>query len=242
MRNRKLIFTTVLAIIAVTFNACLEEPEPVLLDVVVDAFAQKKVLNGEEKYAVAFWSIANKSLESVTVEGPDDESWDLENNDGSAIAFSLLPDTAQYTDSMPMPGVYIYTATSTQSNEPPLIIKDTLENKDLNAVTIDSTRFSDSKLTIKWTAVEEVDEYVIRLYDDSENLMFLSPYIANNKTEYSFGKTDGGWTHVTYRPTSDKSYRLELLALLYESNSTSTNKGYNLQFISIATNDVVWSE
>ncbi len=242
MRNRKLIFTAVFALVAATFNACIEDPEPVALDVVVDAFVQKTMQDGEEKYALAFWSFANKSLESVSAEGPDDETWELEKEAGSSLVFKLFPETAQYTDSMPTPGDYTFTITSTQSDEAPVTIIDKLENKDLSAVTIDSTQYANSKLKITWTEVEDADDYLVRLYDDEDNLIFVSPSIADNKTDYSFGNNDAGWASATDKALTGESYRIELLALLYESTSTSANEGYNIQFISIASKEIVWGD
>lgn len=242
MRNRKLIFTAVFAFIAATFNSCIEDPEPAALDVVVDAFVQKTVQDGEEKYAPAFWTFANKSLESATVEGPDDETWELEKDAGSSLVFSLFPETTQYTDSMPTPGDYTFTVTSTQSDEAPVNIVDKVENNELSAVTIDSTLFNESRLKITWEDVEDADNYLVRLYDDSDNLLFVSPAIADNKTDYSFGNNDAGWASATTKATAGENYRIELLALLYESTSTSANKDYNLQFISFASKDIVWGE
>ena len=240
MRNRKLFIMAGFALIAATFNACLEDPEPIALDVIADVYVQKSIQNGEVKYAPSFWVFANKSLESVTAKGPDNESWDLEKDDGSSMVFSLIPETAQHTDSMPLSGDYIFTITSTQSDEAPITIVDKLENKELGAVAIDSTHFENSRLNVLWTAVPNADNYVVRLYDESEKLIYISPLIANNKTEFSFGNTDSGWANASTRATAGNNYRAELVALLYESTSTSNNRNFNIQFISIASKDITW--
>lgn len=242
MRNRKLIFTAAAALIAATFNACIEDPEPAALEVVADAFVQKTVQDGEVKYAPAFWVFANKSLESVTAEGPEDETWELKKDESSSQVFNLFPETTQYTDSIPATGDYTFTVTSTQSGEAPVTIVDKLENKELDIVIIDSTEYDNSRLKITWEAVEDADSYLVRLYDDSDNLIFISPAIADNKTDYSFGSIDSGWASTSDKAMTGESYRVELLALLYESTSTSTNEDYNIQFISFSSKDIVWGE
>ncbi len=242
MRNRKLILSAVVALLVVTFNACIEDPEPAPLDVAADAFVQKTILNGEEMYAPAFWTLANKPLESVTVEAPDDETWQLEKDPGSSLVFSHFPETAQYTDSLPPSGDYVFTVASTQEGEAPITVVDKLEDSELGAVSIDSAQFVNAKLKITWAAVEDVDDYLVRLYDESNNLLFVSPSLANNKTEFTFGINDSGWADANDRAETGENYKVELLALLYESTSTTSNKNYNIQFISFDSKDIVWDE
>lgn len=237
-----MILTAAIALIAVVFNSCIDDPEPAPLDVVVDTFVQKTVADGEEKYSLAFWAFGNKSIESVTVEGPDDESWQLEKDPSSAMVYSLFPDTEDYTDSIPATGDYTFTVTSTQDDEAPVTVVDKLEIAQLDTIAIDSTLYQNSKLKVTWDAVDDADNYVVRLYDDADNLVFVSPSIAANKTDYSFGNNDSGWASATDRATTGEDYRIELLALLYESTSTSTNKNFNIQFISFASKDIVWGE
>ncbi len=242
MRNRKLIFTAIFALVAASFNACIDDPEPVALDVVSDAFIQKTVEDGEEKYGLNFWVFGNKELESVTVNGPEDETWTLNQDENNPYIFNLFPETTQYSDSMPPSGNYIFTVTSSQNDEPPVTQPDKLENLELEAVTIDSTQFASDKLKVVWTAVEDADAYIIRLLNESDNKIFISPSLVHTKTDYSFGTADPGWSNMYNKAENGKTYRLELLAILYESTSVPANQDYNIQFISLASKEVVWGE
>lgn len=242
MRNRKLNLSAVVVLIAVTFNACIEDPEPAPLDVIADVFVQKTVQNGEVKYAPAFWSFANKPLESATVEGPDEETWQLNKEPNNSLVFSLFPETTQYSDSVPASGDYKFTVASTQQDEAPVTVVDKLENIELDTVSIDSTQFTDSRLKITWASVEDADHYMVRLYDDSDNLIYVSSSLTHDKTSYSFGNNDTGWANSTDRAITGENYRVELMALLYESTSNITNQGYNIQFISLTSKDIVWGE
>jgi hypothetical protein len=242
MRNRKLIFAAVLAVIAVTFNACIDDPEPAALDVVTDAFVQKRVFDGEEKYALAFWAFANKDLDSAKVEGPGDETWILEEDESSSLIFSLFPEQEHYTDSMPPAGDYKFIITSTQNGEAPLTVTDKLEDDELAAVVIDSVQYVSMKLKTTWTEVEGADTYLVRLYDDSDRLIYVSPKIADDKTDFSFGTNDSGWADTSSRAVTGENYKVELLALLYESTSTASNQDINIQFISFDSKEIVWGE
>jgi hypothetical protein len=227
---------------SVVLTSCLEDPEPVALDAVPDVFVQKVVQDGVEKYGLAFWVIGNKALDSVTVEGPDDGIWTLEEDPTGNRVFSLFPEEEDYTDLMPDAGDYTFTVKSTQADEAAVTIKDELEDDELGAVLIDSTEFSNLKLNIAWQEVEGTDTYVIRLYDDLDDLIFLGPKLDDDKKEYAFGLTDEGWFNSSNKAQDGETYRIEVLAILYESGSTSSNRDYNIQFISRASNEVVWGE
>lgn len=244
MKTKRLILKSVATLVlgSIVLTSCLEDPEPVALDVVSDVFVQKVVQDGVEKYGLAFWVVGNKGLDSVTVEGPDDGIWALEEDPTGNRVFSLFPEEEDYTDSMPDAGDYIFSVQSTQANEAAVTIKDELEDDELGAVVIDSTEFSNLKLKVSWQEVEGTDVYVIRLYDDENDLIFISPKQDDDKTEYAFGLTDTGWSNSSDKAQDGETYRIEVLALLYESGSTSTNEDYNIQFISRASAEIVWGE
>lgn len=242
MRNRKLVFATFLALGIATFNACIDDPEPAALTVTTDVFIQKTVLNGVEKYGLSFWAFGNKELDSVTVAGPGDETWTLAQDENNSFVFIHFPELNQYTDSMPASGNYTFRVASTQNGEAPVTSVDKLENMELEAVTIDSTQFINAKLKTIWTVVEDADAYVVRMYDEAENLIFIGSGVAGNKTNYSFGTSDLGWTNPANKAENGETYRLEVLAILYEPTSTQANQEYNIQFISVASKQIVWGE
>lgn len=225
-----------------TLTSCLEDPEPAALDAISDVFVQKVVQDGAEKYGLAFWVVGNKALDSVTVEGPDDESWALEEDPSGNRVYSLFPEEEDYTDLMPEIGDYTFTVKSTQADEAALTLKDELEDDELDAVVIDSTNFDNLKLKVFWQEIEGTDAYVIRLYDDSDDLIFISPKQDDDKTDFAFGLTDAGWSNSSNKAQDGETYRIEVLALLYESGSTSANEDYNIQFISRTSTNVVWGE
>jgi hypothetical protein len=244
MKTKRLILKSVAIFVlgSVVFTSCLDDPEPVALDAVPDVFVQKMVQDDVEKYGLAFWVIGNKALDSVMVEGPDDGTWALEEDPAGNRVFSLIPDEEDYTDSMPFAGDYIFTVQSTQADEVALTLKDELEDDELAAVVIDSTKFNNLKLEIYWQEVESTDAYFVRLYDDSDDLVFMSSGLDNDETDYSFGLTDTGWANTSDKAQDGETCRAEVVAILYESGTTSTDRDYNVQFISKASTEIVWGE
>lgn len=229
-----------LGIFALT--SCMEDPEPPLLDAVPDVFIQKKVVDDVPKYGVAFWVLGNKGLESVTVEDPNGDTATLESSDSNQQVFSLFPEQEDYTESFPVSGDYDFIVTSTQEGEAPGTFTDELEDGELEAMVLDTVYFEDEKLKTSWQSIESPDTYLVRLYDESENLIFMSSRLDDDETEYSFGLYDNGWTDSSNKPGNGDALRLEVLAILYESGATTENKDYNVQFISIAAEDIVWGE
>lgn len=242
MKNRKLILSTLIALSAVAFTSCIDDPEPAALDGLTDVYVKKSLIDGEEKYGLYFWSYGNKALDTVTVEGPNDEIYNLSSEQSSKIVFTLSPDSADYTDVMPATGNYVFSIKSSQDGEESITVADKLEDAELDLIAIDSTAFVSSKLKTYWTKVDDVDAYMVRLYDDSNELIYVSPQMASSKTDFSFGTSDTGWADSNSKAEEGETYRLEVMALLFESTSSQGNYEYNLQFISTASTEIVWGE
>jgi hypothetical protein len=242
--KRKIILKqlTVFILSAVFFTSCLDDPEPLALEALADVFIQKTVQDGEEKYALAFWVLGNQELKSVTVEGPEEQMWELDQHNDNNRVFSLFPEADEYSEQMPESGDYKFTIESTQANATSIVVTDKLEEKELDAIVIESIQFVSSKLKTTWQSVGDAGAYYIRLYDESEKLIYVSPKLAKSKTDHSFGVTDQGWTAQGTKAENGKTYRIEVLAILFESTSTANNEDYNVQFISIASTEIVWGE
>jgi hypothetical protein len=244
MKTKRLIWRSVAAFVlgSVVLTSCIDDPEPVALDAAPDVFVQKVVQDSVEMYSLAFWVVGNKALDSVTVKGPNDTIWTLEKDPSDNRVFSLYPEEEDYTDSLPDTGDYTFRVKSTQTDEAALTLKDELEDDELAAVVIDSTKFKNSKLEIYWQEVDDTDGYYVRLYDDSDKLLYMSSRLDDDETDYAFGVSDTGWANSGDKAQEGETYRVEALAILYESGVTGSDRDYNVQFISIASTEIVWGE
>jgi len=244
MKTKRMVWKSLVAVVlgSVVVTSCIEDPEPAPLDAVPDVFVQKIVQDSVEMYGLSFWVLGNKSLDSVTVKGPGDATWTLEEDPSGDRVFSLFPEDEDYTDSLPDDGDYTFTVKSTQADEVAITVKDKLEDDELDRVVIDSTKFNSSKLEIFWQEVDDTDGYYVRLYDDSDKLIFMSSILDDDETDYNFGLSDTGWSNSGDKAQNGETYRVEVMAILYESGTNSTNRDYNVQFISIASTEIVWGE
>src|SRR5690606_22584297 len=181
-------------ILAAGFTSCIDDPEPAPLNAISDAYIQMKVEEGVEKYALGLWVLANKNLDSVVVEGPEDATWELsaENNNDLRV-FRLKIEDEDYTDTIPADGDYDFRVTSTQDGETPVNIKDKLTDKVLGEVKIDSTRFTNSGMDVFWTVVTNTDNYVIRMFDEDDKMIYQGPYQLGNKNKFTVEKTGNYW-------------------------------------------------
>ncbi|HPF50615.1 MAG TPA: hypothetical protein PK335_03520 [Draconibacterium sp.] len=243
MKKKTMIWRSVFAVVLASafLSSCIEDPEPAALNAKADVFVQKVWENGETKYAPAFIVVANKQVDSVNVEGPGGEGWSLGKDGSSSTVFVLFPETEDYTDSLPETGDYDFVITSTQTNEAPLQVTDELDEDTLGAVVIDTIGFENGKLMVEWETLEDADAYFVRLYDDSGKLIFVGNQVDDEETEFSFGPGDQGWIDSSSKAEDGDTCKLEMIAILYESGST-TNKDYNVQFISITPTEVVWGD
>jgi hypothetical protein len=244
MKTKRLIWKSVAAFVlgSVVLTSCIDDPEPVALDATPDVFVQKIVQDSVETYGIVFWVVGNKALDSVTVKGPDDTVWNLEEDPSGNRVFSIYTEEEDYTDSIPDTGDYTFTIKSTQADEAAITRKDELEDDELAAVVIDSTKFKNSKLEVYWQEVDDTDGYYIRLYDDSDKLLYMSARLDDDETDYAFGVSDTGWANSGDKAQEGETYRVEALAILYESGVTGSNRDYNVQFISIGSTEIIWGE
>lgn len=242
MKIRSTIWKSIGAFVigSVVLTSCLDDPEPAKLDALSDVFVQKIVQDDEVKYGIAFWVYGNKALSSVEVAGPGDGAWTLKKDESTSQVFALYPEDEDYADSMFPAGDYKFTIVSTQEGEEPIVVTDKLSDEELGVLVLESTEFDNNKLKIKWESLEKTENYVARLYDESGKLIFNSDPIAKEKTEFSFGNSDKGWINSSTMPKSGDTYRLDVLAMLYETGTTQDTKGYNVQFVSIASKEIVW--
>ena len=225
---------------ALFFTSCIDDPETPPFDATADVFIQKITKNGESKTALAFWVFANQSMDTVTVEGPGDDTWGLKKDPSSSRVFSLFPEDEDYKAEAPAKGTYKFAVSSAQDGEAPLNLTDELGSEVLGEMVIDTVEFKNSKLTVKWDTLANVDAFLVRLYDDSDDLMFVGPKLISKASEFSFGVSDQGWSNK--KAENEKTYRLEMVGIRYETGATSINRDYNVQYISMTSTNVVWGK
>ena len=231
-----------LALGSLFFTSCNDDVEqPVALDANADVFVQKIMDDGEAKFALSFFVAGNKDLESVTVKGlgENEEIYSLEKDANDSRIFKLYPEDSVYSTTSPELGDYKFTITSTELDEAAIVLTDELLDEDLGAIAIDTIEFAGEELKTTWKTVEGAENYIVRLYNESGDLIFISPLTDSEKTEFTFGLDDQGWIGEDKAEVTE-AYKLELVAVLYESDEQ--DKLFNVQYLSIDSKEIVWGE
>lgn len=210
------------------------------LDVKVDAVTEKKMDGEVVKYAPSFYVFSNKGLKSVTVKAPgtNGKTYTLAAVQSSDIQFIYKAVSADFATEVPTVGDYTFTVTDKGNTQVTLTDKLTTVNFDIAQITENS--FASGKLTLKWGAVTGIDGYVVKLYNQSNTLLFSSPALATTATTFSFGNADNGWL-TTAKGEAGKTYTVSVDAFKYESSALPSTKGYNVEMISTANKTITWA-
>ncbi|TKG97056.1 hypothetical protein EYV94_01115 [Puteibacter caeruleilacunae] len=245
--DKKKILGVFIALSPLMFVACVDDEDdiPETLEANVDSYVQTKVIDGEVRYAVSHYVIANQTLSSavVTTPGYATETIDLSpDTDLSATSvFAYEPTTEEYSTEAINSGSYYYDLVSTYEEVESVTISDILEENKLSEIVIDATTFDSYELNIQWTGTENAQEYYIRLYEANGALVYVSPALTSGTEDFTFSSESDGWASGYY-PSIGAEYQIEVVGVLYETGSTDDNKAYNIQALTMVSSGVTWTE
>lgn len=247
MIKEKINLTVLLSFVLglVIFTSCDDDDsKPTPLSAITDVYVQKIYENDVEKTALGMFVTANQSLDSVTVKAPgaNGKTYLLKVDSNDKRTFRLNPDTNDYATDTLVAGNYEFLIKSTVTDVDSLKQSDALQEPVLSKIAIASAEYSDSKLKATWGAVTNVSGYVAKLYDGDGVQIFNSSEIKSDKTEFAFGINDSGWITGQTKAEAGETYKVEILAILFESGVADKDKVYNIQYISMDSKDIVWGE
>ncbi|NWJ52794.1 MAG: hypothetical protein HXX14_18220 [Bacteroidetes bacterium] len=222
----------------VTFTSCKDKNNDPF-NATVDVFVQRVKTETSDKVAVALYTYGNRDLKTVkaTAPGQGAKVYDLAATAGNKQIFSYLPVTADYVADMPTTGAYSFEVTAVDNSK--LTLTDQLGAQSLAAINFKTAAFADGKLKSTWDALTGAENYTVKLFSaDGNTLLYVSPIIASSTLEYSFNSTTLGWLNGK-APVVGTDYLVQVLGVKYE-DGVSTDKAYNIQFISLASKTIKW--
>ena len=228
----------ILLVGTVTFTSCKDKNEDPF-NASVDVFVQRVKTETSDKVAVALYTYGNRDLKTVkaTAPGQGAKVYNLAATAGNKQVFSYLPVTTDYVTDMPTNGAYSFEITAADNSK--LTLTDQLGTQSLAAINFKTAAFADGKLKSTWDALTDVENYVVKLFSaDGNTLLYVSPIIASSTLEYSFNSTTQGWLSGNV-PVVGTNYLVQVLGVKYETGVT-TDKAYNIQFISLASKTIKW--
>ena len=221
-----------------TMVSCDQDNSADPLKATVDVFVQDLKTETAVKYGVVVYVTANYELKSakVTAPGTGGAVYTLQAT-ANKKQFVLIPTVAQYTAEMPVKGDYSFEIVSTTDEK--ITGKDAVGDEKLASISIKTATITNHLLKTTWDKIQNTDAYVVNLYSaDKSERLFSSSVITSDKAEYEFGSTTQGWA-TGKSPVVNTNYVVELVGVKYETG-VSTDKGNNIQFVTLDSKTIKW--
>lgn len=189
-------------------------------------------------YGISIYSYTFSSFKSVTVVSTvaPEKTYTLKAYQNYKTNFYYETPDAEFTATKPAATTFNFSAIF--ENGVTHEFQDILTDKFLDVPVIEKCEYSTTnhKLDINWATLTNADSYAINILDGSTTV-FGSLEQPNTVKSYSISENGGGWASG-FTPISGKTYKVKILAFLYEPNGTS----YNVQATSVAETTVVWGD
>jgi hypothetical protein len=231
MKQLKIFLVLFFSIYLVSCNK--EETQPTGVG---DALIVTKKVGTNTVYGLSFYAYTFSSFKTVNVTNvaAPEKTYSLKSNQNYSTNFYFETPDAEFTTTKPVAATYNFSAVfgNGSANE----FQDVLTDKALAVPVIEKCEFNSTKgmLDISWAALTDADSYAINILDGS-TVVFGSIELANTIKSYSISANGGGWLNG-FTPVAGKTYKVKLLAFLYEPLGSS----YNVQATSFSESTAVW--
>ncbi|TKG94682.1 hypothetical protein EYV94_12110 [Puteibacter caeruleilacunae] len=240
MKRSKLFSLALLAfgLCGTMFTSC-DDDDDYPFEVIGDAYMKKMDVEGTTKYAAVNIIYANETMSAATVTTPTGEET-LEKFYENTTAFWNKTKAEQYVEDIPAVGNYTFKGTNVGQEQLTSVDELTDDEIDLPVITRAEYDGTSSMMELEWDKVADADAYNIKMVDEDGDIVFNGPALNDKAEDYAFGLTSSGWTKPT-KAENGKTYTIHLRAYLFDDEATNANWSYNIQCISITTQEVVWN-
>ncbi len=217
------------AILGLGFTSCDDDDDyKINPDAIGDAYIKTVKIGDEVKHGLVLYAYTNVNIESAKVVTPDinADTVTLESfNEATTIFRSYPTEEADFSTELPTAGKYNFIIKSEDGDI--LNRTDELTEDVIDVIEISEFTPEENEITVKWTKVENADKYLVRLYNNKEELIY-SLYLKNTDVEFILSDNKQGWMYSNVGISDVK--KLKLTAIQFES-SVSPNE-YAVQSIS----------
>ena len=237
-RNKINPFSLFMAVVLLSLNACLSDPD-LEFEGYADVYIVKKTVNGSTKYSPYYFVYSNTALNSAVVTLPGATGpLSLEPYLSDNFIFSNKPTDSNLTSSIPAAGSYSFAVTTKEGEAH--VITDNLTSSEIPVPELTEASFNTTSgsISVKWKAIATASAYNLKLYKQSGDLVFSSALFVITKTELLIDQATTGW--VVGNPVLNTTYRLELNAYKFEEGATDQNYSYNVQCVAVTETNVTW--
>lgn len=233
IRNSLLILALLIA-----FTGCNKNEEE--FSVNCDVIFIKKKVNEEIVFGTAYVVYSNKSIASAAVTDPNGGGpINLEEFNNYDYTFYYDPGEDDFSTDLVIPGIYSFDIANTEGET--IEATDEQEYSNVGFAEIYSLVFDENNegLYIGWNGASDADAYNVRIYKDTDNLIFSGNLIDVSSTGYfvSYYSATGTWSE---KPVKGQNYTLQVQSIKYDSDATSNDYFYNVQEYSVTERQITW--
>lgn len=172
----------------------------------------------------------------VTLSGNSSVTYTLDPYEDYPQDYIWTTPLAQYTQTLPPTGSYVFNATFTDGQS--LLFSDNLTAAYLQPPKIKSCQYvkQTARVSVEWETVKNADAYNVKLLNTEGEYLFVSPAYNSTITNYSFSTDSQGWQSSDSYPVDGQVVIVELAAYLLEPQGGSDE----LQSISKSRIQISW--
>lgn len=227
----------ILALALTGFISC-DDDDSVPFEVKGDVYLLTRLENDDLVFAMTYYAYGTQGMNTAKVTSPESETIDLEALSNNKKIYAIEPTLADFLMEPGVEGNYvfdvIYEDIAYQST-------DEVRYDIIDIPIIDTTYFDNFNqvLAIEWTPDGTANNYKVRMTELDGELVFESRLLGGAVPQYVIDANEGSWFKYV---DVGKDYIVELHAVLYEPSANNDDYLYNIQEISIGTQEAVWGE
>lgn len=230
----KQLITIFVVLLSLSMTSCTKDEAQT--SGVGDAIIVTRKIGSNTVYGLTFYAYTFNSFKSVVVSGSKNPSktYAMKANQGYNTNFYFETPDAEFSTTKPSADTYNFSAVF--ENGISLNFTDDLSDKALGLPVITKCEYNTSKamLDVAWNELPDADSYAINIFDGN-TIVFGSVELSKTVKTYSISSNGGGWANG-FSPVNGKTYKVKVLAFLYEPQVSS----YDVQATSFSESNATW--
>lgn len=216
--------------------SCDKENNIEAFEVFGDVMIIKRMDGEYSTFARSYYAYGNYPMSSALVSLPEGGSITLTSPDETLRTYLKEPEINDFGSEPPITGQFDFTVVNEDIEH---TVSDQLTFNNLPYATITRAEYTAGAIMVEWETATGADNYSVRLVDENNEIVFIGYLVASDINIYQIANGNGTWQST---PETGVTYTVEVHAFDYEEDATTSNFDYNINEISIATENVVWGE
>lgn len=217
--------------------SCNDDDTTAPFDVIGDVFITKKMIGDEEQFAASYYAYGTQPMTDAKVSTPDAEEFDLDAATGSTSTWIKVAEEDDFINELPTLGTYTFTVTHEAVEHE---TTDDVIYNDLKFTEITNKEMVSDILSLEWEAGPGAEGHMVRLINETGDIVFGSAFIPEQGTQLEIGVNTGTGSWLSGYPNTGDTYAIELHAFSFESGVADDQKTFHIQGIAITDDSVTW--